>query len=118
MVFIHLKSAVVGGDNTNASANNNDGFLYETTTSTKVDDLINSLVEVHNARLCSCLVADAVKGLAMYGVMKQPSSCVGDDDEVRINYTFLLQLHYKISSSAKQSTNFQHSYIYNAGNKT
>ena len=85
MVFIHLKSAVVGGDNnTNASANNNDGFLYETTTSTKVDDLINSLVEVHNARLCSCLVADAVKGLAMYGVMKRPSSCVGDDDEVRI----------------------------------
>lgn len=92
MVFIHLKSAVVGGDNnTNASANNNDGFLYETTTSTKVDDLINSLVEVHNARLCSCLVADAVKGLAMYGVMKQPSSCVGDDDEVRImNYTILV----------------------------
>ena len=116
MVFIHLKSAVVGGDNnTNASANNNDGFLYETTTSTKVDDLINSLVEVHNARLCSCLVAEAVKGLAMYGVMKQPSSCVGDDDEVRI---ILLVAAALISIIFCETINQLSTLIYNTGNRT
>ena len=71
MVLISLKS------------NNNDGFLYETTTSTKVDDLINELVEIHNARLLSCLISDAVKGLAMHGVMKRPEGYAAgtDDDE-------------------------------------
>ena len=69
MVLISLKS------------NNNDGFLYETTTSTKVDDLINALVEIHNARVLSCLIADAVKGLATHGVMKRPEDYAGTDDD-------------------------------------
>ena len=71
MVLISLKS------------NNNDGFLYETTTSTKVDDLINELVEIHNARLLACLISDAVKELAMHGVMKRPEGYAArtDDDE-------------------------------------
>ena len=67
MVLINLKSTL--------GANNyNDEFLYETKTSTKVDDLIESLVEIHNARFRSCLVADAVKALATYGVAKMPEN--------------------------------------------
>ncbi|KAL7460212.1 hypothetical protein ACHAXS_000675 [Conticribra weissflogii] len=72
MVLINLKSVLPGAQSAN------DGFLYETTTSTPVDELIESLVEIHNARLRSCLIADAVKGLAMYGVMKRPED-VGTD---------------------------------------
>ena len=49
-----------------------DSFLYETTSSTPIDELIESLVDIHNARVRSTLIVDAVKGLAMYGVMKKP----------------------------------------------
>jgi len=56
-----------------------DGFLFETTASAKVDDLIESVVEIHNARLRSRLVSDAVRGLAMHGVMKENAG----SDEVR-----------------------------------
>lgn len=72
MVLISLKSVLPGAQSAN------DGFLYKTTTSTPVDELIDSLVEIHNARLRCCLIADAVKGLAMYGVMKRPED-VGTD---------------------------------------
>jgi len=72
MVLISLKSVLPGAQSAN------DGFLFETTTSTPVDELIDSLVDIHNARLRSCLIADAVKGLAMYGVMKRPED-VGTD---------------------------------------
>ena len=67
MVLINLKSTL-------GANNDNDEFLYETKTSTKVDDLIESLVEIHNARFRSCLVADAVKALATYGVAKMPDN--------------------------------------------
>jgi hypothetical protein len=50
-----------------------DGFLFETTTSTPNNDLIKSLVDIHNGRLQSSVVIDSVRGLASYGPMKQPS---------------------------------------------
>ena len=67
MVLINLKSSIPTGP---ISAN--DSFLYEATTSTSNDDLIESLVEIHNARLRSNLIIDAVRGLAIHGVMKKP----------------------------------------------
>lgn len=67
MVLINLKSSLPTGP---ISAN--DSFLYEATTSTSNDDLIESLVEIHNARLRSKLIIDAVRGLAIHGVMKKP----------------------------------------------
>ena len=70
MVLISLKSTGGGA---------NDGFLYETTTSTPVENLIQSLVDIHNARLRGCLIADSVKGLAEYGVMKQPEDTGTDE---------------------------------------
>ena len=56
-----------------------DGFLYETTTDTRNDDLIASLVEIHNERLRAKVIVDGVRGLAMYGPMKEPSK-VGIDE--------------------------------------
>ena len=49
-----------------------DGFLYETTTDTRNDDLIASLVEIHNERLRAKVIVDGVRGLATYGPMKEP----------------------------------------------
>mmetsp|Transcript_15160 Transcript_15160/g.27418 ORF Transcript_15160/g.27418 Transcript_15160/m.27418 type:complete len:291 (-) Transcript_15160:1405-2277(-) len=72
MVLISLKSTL-------GAPSNNDGFLYETTTSTKVDDLIQSLVETHNARLRCCLIMDSVRGLAVHGVMKRPENAGTDE---------------------------------------
>lgn len=74
MVLINVKSSLPTGP---ISAN--DSFLFETTTSTKIDDLIESVVDIHNARLRSRLIVDAVSGLAMYGVMKKPEE-VGTDE--------------------------------------
>ena len=65
MVLINLKTQ-------GTTSSSNDGFLFETTASTKVDDLIENLVQIHNARLHSCLIIDAVRGLATHGVMKPP----------------------------------------------
>jgi len=56
-----------------------DGFIFETTTTTKNDDLIDSLVAIHNGRLRARVVIDAVRSLALYGPMKKP-------DEVGIDY--------------------------------
>ena len=47
-----------------------DGFLYETTTKTSNQDLIESLVEIQNLRLRSRVIVDSVRGLAQYGPMK------------------------------------------------
>lgn len=69
MVLIHLKSAL--------NSDNNDEFLFETKASTKVDDLIQSIVSIHNTRLRATLIVDAVRGLSTYGLMKQH----GSDDE-------------------------------------
>lgn len=73
MVLISLKSTLGG------ASSNNDGFLYETTSSTTVDDLIESLVEIHNARLRSSLIIDSVRGLAAHGVMKRPENAGTDE---------------------------------------
>lgn len=59
-----------------------DGFLYETTTDTLNDNLIESLVEIHNERLRAKVIANNVRGLALYGPMKEPTK-VGID-EVRL----------------------------------
>ena len=82
MVLISLKSTLP------RAQSSNDGFLYETLSSTKVDDLIDSLVEIHNARLRSCLIIDAVRGLATYGVMKRPEDA--GTDEVRSLFVWML----------------------------
>eukprot|EP00985_Skeletonema_marinoi_P020828 scaffold12444_cov134-Skeletonema_marinoi.AAC.8 len=66
MVLIHLKSAL--------TSENNDEFLFETKCSTKTDDLIASLVAIHNARLRANIIVDTVRGLATYGLMKEPGS--------------------------------------------
>mmetsp|Transcript_12344 Transcript_12344/g.18961 ORF Transcript_12344/g.18961 Transcript_12344/m.18961 type:complete len:272 (-) Transcript_12344:1973-2788(-) len=73
MVLIHLKSAL--------TSENNDEFLFETKSSTKVDDLIASIVSIHNARLRAALIVDAVRGLSTYGFMKQH----GPDEETSGN---------------------------------
>jgi hypothetical protein len=73
MVLINLKSSLPTGP---ISAN--DSFLYETTSAAKNDDLIQSLVDIHNARCRSSLIVDAVRGLAMYGVMKRPEEAGTD----------------------------------------
>lgn len=65
MVLISLKSTM-GADSSN------DGFLFETKSTTTVDDLIQSLVEIHNARQRSFLIIHSVKELAIYGPMKNP----------------------------------------------
>lgn len=46
-----------------------DAFLYETTTDTSNDDLIEALVSLHNGRLQARIVVDAVRGLAANGPM-------------------------------------------------
>lgn len=72
MVLINLKSTL-------GATNTNDEFLYETKASTKVDDLIESLVDIHNARVRSFMVADAVRALATCGVAKRPENDETDD---------------------------------------
>jgi hypothetical protein len=61
MVVIHVK----GSDG--------DAFLFETTTDTKNEELIHSLVELQNLRLRCKVIVDSVRGLAQYGMMKDPS---------------------------------------------
>lgn len=51
-----------------------DGFLFETTSDTKNDDLIKSLVNIHNGRLQAAIIADAVRGLATFGPMNEPDN--------------------------------------------
>lgn len=62
-----------------------DGFLFETTTNTPNNDLIQSLVDIHNGRLQSWIVIDSVRGLASYGPMKKPSD--SGIDEITEKYT-------------------------------
>ena len=51
-----------------------DGFLFETTTDTPNDVLIQKLVDMHNNRLRSLVIVDSARGLAKYGIMKNPNS--------------------------------------------
>ena len=74
---------------------NGDGFLYETTTNTQNEDLINSLVSIHNLRLQSSILVDAVKGLALHGPMKHPDQA-GCRDEV-ILYQSVTSFGYLIA---------------------
>ena len=60
-----------------------DGFIFETTTETSNDDLIASLVAIHNGRLRARTVIDSVRSLALYGPLKKPDD-VGND-YVRFN---------------------------------
>jgi hypothetical protein len=56
-----------------------DGFIFETSTATRNDELIDSLVAIHNCRLRARVVIDSVRSLALHGPMKKP-------DEVGIDY--------------------------------
>lgn len=56
-----------------------DGFLFETTTDTLNQDLIRTIVDVHNGRLRAQVVVDSVRGLAEYGVQKE-QSLIGNDE--------------------------------------
>lgn len=62
MVVIHVKRS------------DGDAFLFETTTDTKNDELIESLVQLQNLRLRSKVIVDSVRGLAQYGMMKDPKN--------------------------------------------
>ena len=63
----------------NVKGSDRDGFLYKTTTEIANDDLIESLVEIHNEQLRAKVIADSVRGLALYGPMKEPTQ-VGIDE--------------------------------------
>uniref|UniRef100_A0A7S4N8L1 Uncharacterized protein n=1 Tax=Odontella aurita TaxID=265563 RepID=A0A7S4N8L1_9STRA len=67
MVVISVKDADGGG------------FLYETTTGTRNDDLIASLVAIQNGRLRARVVVDAVRGLCAHGPMKKPEEAGSDE---------------------------------------
>jgi len=80
MVLINLKTTL-GSSGSSDDNNSNDEFLYETKLSTKVDDLIESLVNIHNARVRSHFVITTVKGLATYGVTTRRIDEDGDEDD-------------------------------------
>ena len=82
MVLINLKTTL-GSSGSSDDNNSNDEFLYETKLSTKVDDLIESLVNIHNARVRSHFIITTVKGLAMYGVARRIDDGGDDDQKVR-----------------------------------
>jgi hypothetical protein len=84
MVLINLKSSLPTGPITA-----NDSFLYETTVATPNDELIASLVDIHNARVRSNLLVDGVRGLAAYGVMKKPEEVGTDEVSVDGDAAFL-----------------------------
>ena len=74
MVLIHLKST---NTNTNNNGNDDTSFMYETTTSTKVDELIKSLVEIHNSKTGESLNAE--------DVLVPLLDCIGVDDDITSN---------------------------------
>jgi hypothetical protein len=77
MVLINLKTTLGSSDDNNG----NDEFLYETKLSTKVDDLIESLVNIHNARVRSHFIITTVKELATYGVTTRRIDDGDDEDD-------------------------------------
>ncbi|KAL7526617.1 hypothetical protein ACHAWF_001974 [Thalassiosira exigua] len=81
MVLLRVKSALAGGGGSSSSSP--DEFLYEAPSSTAIDDLIRDLVELRAARLRSCLVVDAARGLAEHGPMKKPEEA--GTDQVRLS---------------------------------
>ena len=83
MVLINLKTTL-GSSGSSDDNNSNDGFLYETKLSTKVDDLIESLVNIHNARVRSHFIITTVKGLAMYGVARRIDEDGDEDDDQKV----------------------------------
>ena len=54
--------------------NNEDGFLYETTTDTPNFTLISSLVQIYNARLQAGVTAECARDLVAHGPMKPPQT--------------------------------------------
>jgi hypothetical protein len=80
MVLINLKTTL-GSGATDDNNNSNDEFLYETKLSTKVDDLIESLVNIHNARVRSHFIITTVKELATYGVARRIDDGGGGEDD-------------------------------------
>ena len=80
MVLINLKTTL-GSGATDDNNNSNDEFLYETKLSTKVDDLIESLVTIHNARVRSHFIITTVKELATYGVARRIDDGGGGEDD-------------------------------------
>ena len=89
MVLINLKTALGSSDDNNS----NDEFLYETKLSTKVDDLIESLVNIHNARVRSRFIITTVKELAMYGVARRIDDGGDDGQKVRAASFFLYRIY-------------------------
>jgi hypothetical protein len=83
MVLINLKTTL-GSSGSSDDNNSNDEFLYETKLSTKVDDLIESLVNIHNARVRSHFIITTVKGLAMYGVARRIDEDGDEDDDQKV----------------------------------
>eukprot|EP00916_Digyalum_oweni_P006215 GHVL01010738.1.p1 GENE.GHVL01010738.1~~GHVL01010738.1.p1 ORF type:complete len:288 (+),score=46.85 GHVL01010738.1:60-923(+) len=59
MVLLHVKGL-----------SDSNQFLYETSLTTKVSDLLDELTEIHNMRLKTLRLSDACKGLAAYGPLR------------------------------------------------
>jgi hypothetical protein len=74
MVVIHVKINGSGGDSQGGGGmdggGGDDGFLWDTTTDTPNDTLIDELILVYNLRKLSNAVAQSVRGLALHGPMK------------------------------------------------
>lgn len=72
MVVIHIKNT------------EQDQFLYETQCSTPNDDMVRDIVKVWNMRLRLALLSGALREMAKYGPMKEPSKA--GLDEVKERY--------------------------------
>merc|ERR1711988_1773124 len=68
MVMLHVKRG------------EKDGFLFETTTTTEVDVVVNEVIETQNMRLKLNRLVSAAEGLAAHGPMKPPEQQGLDDD--------------------------------------
>ncbi|KAL7438221.1 hypothetical protein ACHAXH_004491 [Discostella pseudostelligera] len=99
MVLISLKSTLGG------ASGGDDGFLFETTASTPVDDLIESLVEIHNARVRSRLIIESVKELALYGIMKRPGGVGTDEVQEMLGNEIENEPNYIADPSGQRSGN-------------
>lgn len=62
-----------------------DSFLYETTCSTTNDALVRDLIKVWNLRIRLKQLSGAIRELAQYGPMKEPSKAGIDEIQEKYN---------------------------------
>ena len=83
-----------------------DTFLYETTCDTLNDDLVRDIVKVWNLRLRLALLVGAVREMAKYGPMKEPSKAGLDEINEKYNgETVEKGEHYQADPSGTRTGN-------------